>query len=249
MSSPSHLWSLPPEHLVLGDGEVHVWQAGLELVASEIQSLFDLLSADERDRAARFHFPRDRNRFIIARGRLRSLLSRYLGVAPNQLEFDYSPYGKPALSEGCGGGSLRFNLSHSHKLALYVVARHREVGIDVEYRRADLADEEIARRFFSPREVSTLLALPAEMRLEAFFNCWTRKEAYIKARGEGLSLPLDQFDVTLAPGEAAALIRTLGDPQEASRWSLAQIFPGPGYSAALAVEGQLGEIKYWRWPE
>jgi 4'-phosphopantetheinyl transferase len=248
MSSPSHLWSLPPEQLVLGDGELHVWQAGLELAASEVQNLFDLLSAEERARAARFYFPRDRNRFIVARGRLRSLLSRYLGVAPGQLEFDYSPYGKPALREDCGSG-LRFNLSHSHKLALYVVTRNREVGIDLEYWRADLADGEVARRFFSPREVSTLLALPAEMRLEAFFNCWTRKEAYIKARGEGLSLPLDQFDVTLTPGEPAALIRTLGDPQEASRWSLLQVFPGPGYSAALAVEGKLGEIKYWRWPE
>jgi len=242
------LWLHPPESLALADDDVHVWRASLNLAAEHMQDLQRTLTADERERAERFHFQKDRERFIVTRGLLRAILSRYLDVEPGQLRFGYSPYGKPALLRESGGEMLRFNLSHSHGLALYAVTRGRAVGIDLEYVRADLANERIAEQFFSPREVAALRALPAGVRAEAFFNCWTRKEAYVKARGEGLSLPLNQFDVSLAPGEPAALVSTRGDPLEAFRWSLQALFPGPGYVAALAVEGHSWRLRCWQWP-
>lgn len=242
-------WRPPPKILRLGIDEVHVWRATLDLKAGGLQSLQQTLSADERVRAGRFHFQRDREHFIVGRGLLRTLLGRYLETDPGQLRFCYSPHGKPALAWEANRNRLRFNLSHSRGLALYAVTRARELGVDIEFIRPEPADEEIAERFFSPREVAALRALPSNMQREAFFNCWTRKEAYIKARGEGLTLRLDQFDVTLTPGEPAALLSTNGDPQEASRWALKNLAPGPGYGAALAVEGDNWRLKCWQWQD
>jgi len=233
----------------LGDDEVHVWRAALNIKESRVQSLRRTLTADERARAERFHFQQDREHFIVARGLLRAILGRYLDVDPSQLRFSYSPYGKPSLARESGGGDLCFNLSHAGGLALYAVTRGRDIGIDVERIRADLADEQVAERFFSPREVAALRALSGNMQPLAFFNCWTRKEAYIKARGEGLSLPLDQFDVSLAPGEPAALLRINGNAQEASRWFLQELAPSPVYAAAVAVGGCDWRLKCWQWLE
>src|SRR5919199_1621700 len=143
-----------------------------------------------------------------------------LRQAPPQLCFTYGRHGKPALATGTGGVPLRFNVSHSHGLALYAITRDREVGVDVERIRPEVAQEKIAERFFSPREVTVLRALPTPLQATAFFACWTRKEAYIKATGDGLSLSLKQFDVSLAPGEPVALLHTIWDPQEAARWAL-----------------------------
>jgi 4'-phosphopantetheinyl transferase len=176
---------------------------------------------------------------------LRAILGGYLNQGPECLSFCYNSQGKPALD----GDAIRFNVSHSHGVALYAVTRGREVGIDIEHIRFDLAVAEIAERFFSRREVVMLRALPAEVQRQAFFLCWTRKEAYIKARGEGLSLPLDQFDVSLAPGEPAAVLGTQRDPSEASRWSLQELTPAPGYVAALAVEGHGWRLTCWQWPD
>ncbi|NLG49319.1 MAG: 4'-phosphopantetheinyl transferase superfamily protein [Chloroflexi bacterium] len=231
-------------------GEVHVWQTGLEVPAACIERLYATLSEDERQRAARYRFDRDRQHFIVARGALRGILGDYVGVDPARLRFVYTPYGKPSLDPAFDGGELRFNLSHAGGMALYAVTRGREVGIDLEPLRPESADDantlSVARQFFSPWEVQELLTLPMELRGLAFYNCWTRKEAYIKARGEGLSLPLDQFDVSLAPGQPARLLRAR-DSQEATRWSLAALEPGAGYVGALVVEGPLGEIKYRQW--
>lgn len=240
-------WSPPPAALTLDENEVHVWRASLDLTASRIQSLERTLSPDECGRAGRFHFERDRRRFIVAHGLLRAILARYLGTEPGQLQFRYDPHGKPALAVDSGGGGLRFNLSHSHRVALYAVARGREVGIDVERIRTAVDVEQIAERFFSPREVAALRVLPPEVRTEAFFTCWTRKEAYVKARGKGLALPLDQFAVSLTPGEPAALLSVRGMLQETSRWSLRALAPGPGYVAALAVEGHSRRLRCWQW--
>jgi 4'-phosphopantetheinyl transferase len=233
--------------LTLSNAEVHVWRAVLDPPALWIERLQRTLSADEVQRAARFHFARDRRRFIVARGALRDILGRYLGVPPSALEFRYSVYGKPDLAGVADGQRLCFNLSHSYEMALFAITCDRDVGVDIEHLDRAIACEEVAERFFSARERATLRALPADVQHRAFFNCWTRKEAYIKAHGEGLSLPLDQFDVSLAPGEPVALLATHGDPQETLRWSLQALTPGPGYVAALAVEGQGWQLSCWQW--
>jgi 4'-phosphopantetheinyl transferase len=240
-------WNVPPAVLTLANHDVHVWRTSLELSAEHVQRLRQTLSADESARAERFYFETDRRHFIVARGVLRIVLSRYLGLDPGQLGFSYSSYGKPALGTPPRGDGLRFNLSHSHELALYAVTHGREVGIDIEYMRDNVAADAIAEHYFSPHEVMTFRALPASQRREAFFTCWTRKEAYIKARGEGLSFPLNRFDVSLAPGEPAALLRTHGDPHEAARWSLQALAAGMGYAAALAVEGHGWQMTCWQW--
>ncbi|MGC2161779.1 MAG: 4'-phosphopantetheinyl transferase superfamily protein [Silvibacterium sp.] len=250
LTSLVSVWRFPPETLVLGCDEVHVWRAALDQqTPSQIQSFLHNLSADEQARARRFHFQRDRKRFIVARGVLRAILADYLNKAPEGLSFRYSSHGKPSLAEESDRDGTRFSVSHSQEVALYAVSRGREVGIDLEHIRFDMAVLEIAERFFSRREVATLRALPTDMQQQAFFYYWTRKEAYIKARGEGLSLPLDQFDVSVAPGEPATVLGNQRDPSEASRWSLQELVPAPGYVAALAVEGHGWRLANWQWPD
>jgi 4'-phosphopantetheinyl transferase len=231
----------------LEGAEVHVWRATLDQSPAAVRELFDVLAPDERQRAGRFHFQSDRDHFVVARGALREILSSYLGVRPGQLSFSCNPYGKPELDASWGVEDLRFNVSHSHGLALYALTRGRPVGVDIEFVRDDLDGLELAERFFSSAEGATLRAVPDGSRAEAFFNCWTRKEAYIKAVGEGLSHPLKRFTVSLAPGEPAALLRTDGDPHEPARWSLIELFPGRGYVAALAVKGRGLTLRQWQW--
>lgn len=241
------VWSSPPQTLKLEKDEVHVWRASLDLEASSIQSLLRTLCVEEQQRAERFHFPKDRDRFIVARGLLRGILSFYLGKQPSSLQFVYNQYGKPALTEAYNRKPLCFNLSHSRGLALYAVTQNRNLGVDLEYIRTDFPCKEIAERFFSPQENAVLRTLPLDMKHKAFFTCWTRKEAYIKATGKGLSLPLNQFDVSLIPKEPAILLSIAGDHQAACRWSLQELIPDPDYVAALAVEGTGWQIKCWQW--
>jgi 4'-phosphopantetheinyl transferase len=241
-------WPIAGETLTLGNDDVHVWQAALNHAPSQIDGWLHSLAEDEQARARKFHFPIDRERFIVARGVLREILGLYLNRAAQSVSFRYGPHGKPALAEESNGNTIRFNMSHSHDVALYTVTRGREVGIDVEFIRESVEVEQIAERFFSQREIATLRALPVSLRKYAFFLCWTRKEAYIKARGQGLSLPLDQFDVSLTPGEPAALLRTRADPDEALRWSLQELSIGSGYVSALAVEGHDWCLSCWQRP-
>ena len=248
-------WHVPqPEVLLLPD-EVHVWYASLEAAPPTIQSLQRVLSAEEVARAERFRFARDRQHFIVARGLLRTLLGRYLHIAPQNLSFSYNTYGKPALTIQDSSGEprqLQFNLSHSRELALFAFTTTRLIGIDIEYMRADIEYEQLAKHYFSAYEYATLREVPAEMQREAFYHCWTRKEAYIKARGKGLSLPLDLFDVSLRPGEPAALLNSREDPSEHLRWSLHALAPGANYAAALAVEAMEcmdWQLKCWRYPD
>ncbi len=244
---PSASWNSPPKMLRLPSNSVHVWRASLEVSVSHLQALKDTLAADECARAERFYFQEHRERFIAGRGLLRNILSRYLDREPGQLRFSYNSYGKPALIEETGVEGLRFNLSHSHDMALYAVTRGREIGVDIERFRPDVEAEKLAERFFSPREAAVLRTLPERLRPEGFFNCWTRKEAYIKAEGEGMAIPLSSFDVSLTPGEPAALLRSQKDPREVSRWSMQALDPKPGYAAALAVKGHDWELKCWQW--
>jgi len=230
------MWSLPPASLSLSRGAVHVWRASLAQPADLQETLLGTLNEDERARADRFRFDQHRRRFVLARGFLRALLGRYLDIAPEEVRFAYGPYGKPSLAEDHGATRLCFNASHSHELAVYAFVEEREIGVDIEYVSADLAGEDIAKHFFSEYEVQTLLALPESEQAAAFFRCWTRKEAYIKAIGNGLSHPLDQFDVTLAAGDRAALIRDYRDDRATSRWSMFNL-ELDGYAGALVVEG------------
>jgi 4'-phosphopantetheinyl transferase len=237
----------PREGVRLEGGEVQVWCASLSAPREVVEAMRRTLSPDESERAGRFHFERHREDFVVARGLLRTLVGRYLDAPPGELRFAYTPYGKPHLAGAFRDSRLRFNLSHSHELALYAFTDGAEVGIDVEHVRPDMAGEEIARRFFSPREVAALFALAPGERDAAFFQCWTRKEAFIKAVGEGLSFPLDQFDVSLGPREPAALLSVRGDAGEAARWSVRDVSPAPDYAAALVSEGRGGRVRLWRW--
>lgn len=245
----SPVWSAPSGPLHLSASDVHIWRAELDRKREDVERLLSLLAADERSRADRFYFRRHKDHFIVARGTLRTLLGRYLGVEPQRLRFSYNDHGKPALIQECGGERMRFNISHSHGLALFAVTLDREIGIDLEWIRPGLINEQIPERFFSAQEVCVLRGLPMEVQDRAFFNCWTRKEAYIKAKGEGLSIPLDQFEVSLKPGQTAALLSTKGDPQEVDRWSLCELAPGPGFVGAIAAQGHNWELKCWQWSE
>lgn len=232
--------NLPLHSLKLEADEVHLWGFNLEQQSPDNLKLF--LSDDEILRASRFHFTKDRNHFIAARGLLRKLLAAYLGVSPADLKVLYGEKGKPYVA-AIPDISINFNLAHSHDLVIYAFSQGRELGVDVEYIRVNLADDQIAERFFSPREINALRALPFELRKQAFFNCWTRKEAYIKARGEGLSMPLDEFDVSLAPGEPAVLLNNYKDAGEVSRWGMQSVSVPEGYVAALVVEGHDWSLK------
>ena len=217
------------ERPALGAGEVHIWRACL--ACPPVEPLYAVLSEDERERVARYRSEVSRTRFVVAHAALRDVLARYADAAPAELRFVKNYYGKPALA----GEPVEFNLSHADDKAAIAITRASEVGVDIERIRPGVGGEEIARRFFSAREVETFEALPPGERQTAFFRCWTRKEAFIKAVGEGFSFPLDRFDVTFAPGEAPAILSIRGRTDEASRWTLAE-FPVPeGYLAAVAV--------------
>lgn len=227
--------------------EIHVWSFRLETPA--VATLAELLASDERARAKRFHFERDYGRFVVAHARLRQILSFYTALNPRELQFHHRPYGKPELTESCGGEWVRFNLSHSHELGLCALTGGQELGVDVEWIRALEDLDRMARHFFSALEYEQICALEEEHRLEAFYNCWTRKEAYVKACGDGLARPLDRFDVTLAPGEPARFLSIEGNAREAERWFLHALAPAPGYVGAVALPGQHWRVKCWRWPE
>jgi 4'-phosphopantetheinyl transferase len=227
----------------LTSDEIHIWCASLEQPVSRFQRL---LSTDEIIRSERFHFEEDRRRFIVRHGILRTLLGCYLGVEPSRLQFCCGKNEKPKLTDEFSRGNLRFNLSHSGGLALYAFTCGREIGVDIERVRDIPEMEQIAERFFSIREHAVFRALPESEKKEAFFNCWTRKEAFIKATGDGLSWPLDRFDVSLVPGEPARLLKIEGDSRAASRWSIQDLKPASGFAAALAVKDAAFQIKNFK---
>jgi 4'-phosphopantetheinyl transferase len=211
---------------------VHVWLVDLDRPPLPAGELEGHLAPDERERAARFRFDVHRRRFATGRGLLRELLGRLLGEAPASLSFVYGEKGKPSLP----GTDLRFNLSHSQNAALVAVCRGRELGVDVEHMRWIDDAGMLVERFFAPWEREIFAALDEGDRLTGFYTGWTRKEAYVKARGDGLSLPTSAFEVEMAPGSRARLLRFDQEPEEVGRWTLAALEPADGFLGALAVE-------------
>ena len=227
--------------------EVHLWSVSRDVCDPDQLRLEACLCPDERARAARLHFDLERRRFIATHGIVREILAGYLGIQASEVRFEYGPFGKPALDAACARG-IEFNVSHSRGMALVAVASGRRVGVDVEFLTPGASQKPIAERFFSPAEVAALRALPQGLQDDAFFACWTRKEAYVKARGEGLSIPLTGFTVSLAPDEPAALLGCDADPEEVSTWSLRDLAPAPGYRGALAVDHGRFSLRCRDWP-
>ena len=241
MDTPASPWPAPPGPVELAAGEVHVWCAALGRPPEEIAELVALLSADERARAARYRAPRAREEFQASRALLRVLLGRYLGRDPSRLEFRQGPQGKPALA---GGARLSFNVSHSFGAALFAISAGGEVGVDLEQVRPFENDLGLAERFFCAGEWEALRAL-GEGRREAFFHVWTRKEAYLKAGGLGLSGGLERVEVSVPPDDPPRVLRIDGAEAPAQRWSLRALLPLPGYVGALALEGHNYRLRCW----
>lgn len=237
------------------EGEIHVWTVPLDPPAQQVARLEPLLAADERARADRFRFHRHRRRYVVGRGVLRTLLGRYLGHDPAAIVFRYGPNEKPYLDTPrgpAGGPELHFNLSNSSELAVVAVTVATEVGADVERLREMPDALSISERFFSTAERQVLAAVDDAERDRAFFHCWTRKEAYLKAVGTGITVPLDRFDVTLAPGEPPRMLAMEGDAERAASWSLFHLEPAAGYLGAVAIDGggvgrRRWSLSGWRW--
>jgi 4'-phosphopantetheinyl transferase len=246
MTSQQDLWLVSPKRPVLNHGEVHVWRVRLGQPSSTVRAFSNILTLDEKERASAYSVEKDRDHFVVARGALRNILSLYLHVLPTRILLCSNDYGKPSVSGQTGDRRLRFNLSHSHGVALLALTRSGEIGVDVEFIREEFAGLAIAESLFSPIEVSRLKALPPDIQVSAFFKCWTRKEAYIKARGEGLSHPLNEFVVSFIPGEPAALVSTARNPGEASQWSLLDVHPDPNYVGAIAVNCKAPTLHQWK---
>lgn len=235
-------WLPAPSGLTIPADGVHIWRASLEVSPGVLERLSVHLDENERTRASRFIFERDRDHFIAARGILRELLARYVGRSPEELRFVYGPRGKPSLGPTGPTRPVSFNVSHSHGTATYAFARDRELGIDIEWIRQDFGGQEIAQRYFSPSEVAELASLPPEARASAFFLGWTRKEAYIKAVGGGLEIPLKSFSVSLTPGKPAEL-----RSEDGARWELHSFEPAHDFAGALVAEGKQLSLAYWEW--
>jgi 4'-phosphopantetheinyl transferase len=224
----------------LDDKEVHVWKVGLLVPDREVLERAALLSVDERERSSRFRFGCHARRFIVTRATLRAILAKYVGGPAAEIRFHYGKSGKPRLHTP--EGNIRFNLSHSEEYAVFAVSRGREVGVDLEWMKEDKDLERLSQRFFSPHEQGAIAQLPAARQTHAFYRCWTCKEAYIKATGDGLALPLNQFDVCADPLQPANLIATRPDASEAIRWSLRDLAVPDGFAGAIAGEGRNWDV-------
>ena len=240
-------WPVAPARLQLEKTGAHVWAASLHTAPTVLTSLARTLSEAEQERAARFKFEPGRKRFIAGRGLLRAILGRYLQTGPAELKFVYGPHGKPALSAEFAGAEIHFNLAHSDDLALIAVTRAGAVGVDVERIRPVKDAEALVARFFSPRESGLFQRLAADEKPPAFLTLWTRKEALLKATGEGITRSLSLVEVSFLPGEAARLLAIAGDAEKAAQWTLHDLSPMDGFVGAVAVHAQNINVRCWRW--
>ena len=224
------------------ENNVHIWSTNLKLSSGQIEELSTILSPDEKERANKFYFERDKNRFIIARGTLRKILSHYLNIEPKKLQFTYSDRGKPYLTNT----AILFNLSHSQDLALYAITKINLIGIDLEYIRPMNDAKNLAKRFFSIREYNLISQLPPQKQQETFFKIWTCKEAYLKAKGDGLGGSLEKVEICLTPEKPVEFFSINGDIEEASHWYLYQFIPQPNYIAAVVVAEKNQKLSFWQ---
>jgi 4'-phosphopantetheinyl transferase len=250
-------WPVPKAFPQLGVADIHVWTLLLNLSSDALSTFSATLSAAELERAARFHFELHRNRFIAGRGQLRAVLGAYLERPPGSLGFDYGPQGKPALANGLAEAGLHFNLAHSGDLALLAVTRLEPVGIDLEHVRPLPDAGELVARFFSARENAVYSSLPAAQQPAAFFDLWTRKEAWLKATGDGIGHLLSQVEVSFLPTQPAQLLHlpaSFASPTGAAGhvnggWMLHDLHPAPGFAAALAIQADHLRLHCWHWPK
>jgi len=238
---PMNSWPQPPAQLPALQSSIHVWAVRLDDASVDLDRAGAVISPDERERAARFKFARDRRRYLIAHVALHEILYRYLPVVPAGLSFDIGANGKPSLPQALAPSGVEFNLSHSNDMALLAVCHQRQVGVDIEYVKEPFEFQEVAERFFTPKEVAALRGLPASLQRQAFFKCWTSKEAFLKAKGTGLSGELDEVEIALS-GDGQVRI-TANVP----KWSLAELDSIDGYEAALVVGGAPVAICYYLW--
>lgn len=239
---------LRPDNIKLKPGDNHIWFAFLNQSMPRISKLLPLLSIEEKRRAEQFVFEKDKYSFIIRRGILRKILSYYLNVDAKKLIFSYHKNGKPWLNYKSNSLEIRFNISYSNNLGAFAFGLSKKIGVDIEFIRPIPNLEQIVNNYFSGREKQDFQDLPENEKMRAFFNCWTRKEAFIKATGEGLSLPLNSFDVSLKPSEPARLLSANMYPRVATNWALKELKPAPGFAGALATEGPIRQLQCWMWP-
>lgn len=242
-------WSDARQVFVLPElGDVVLFRAELLQPENTLQHAKLLLSNDEVQRAKRFRFAPHRRRFLVARAMLRTILAHYLRIGAKEVRFEYQQHGKPKIVDSQNPSEVTFNLSHSREMAVLAVALQRQLGVDVEFIKRPLTDPgRLARRFFSEQEKAQFSQVSESQKNEAFFNCWTRKEAFIKAIGEGLTHPLRNFDVSFLPGEQAALLSTRPDASQAQQWSMHAFSAGTEYIGALAVQGPLCQLHCYQW--
>jgi 4'-phosphopantetheinyl transferase len=237
-------WLLPSAHVTLAPGEIHLWLASLQLNSASMQRRWRTLDGDERARALRFHFMKDRGDFTAARGILRDILSRYLGRPASKLRFHYGESGKPELRAKTGERKLNFNTSHSHGLAVYAVTLGAEVGVDLEKVRSAVLRDSVPERFFSLSEATELRSLPRRLQPRSFFQTWTQKEALAKAQGQGLARSLE-----MSPGRESRIDPTIPTSADSRSWSTLPLSPAPGYIGAIASNHEIGHLRFWRWQE
>jgi 4'-phosphopantetheinyl transferase len=238
------LWQFSPKNLTLENERVHIWRADLNLPSERVYELANILSPDERERAERYKFQKHRQRFIVARSTLRKILSNYLNLEAERLEFNYSDRGKPFLAKTCQQDSLQFNLSHSQELAIYAITKDKKIGIDLEYLRPMPDAENIAKRFFSANEYTWISSLAGVAQREAFFRYWTAKEAYLKATGEGIAGSLESVEVDFTDPN---VIKIKQGDRFNSDWLLHNFMPKSNYTATIAVENKAIEFKFSYW--
>jgi 4'-phosphopantetheinyl transferase len=226
--------NMPPYN----EPKVTVWKINLHHLNPDMSYYSQILSGQEIEKSKRYYFEKDQRRYVQSHAILRIILGKILGESPASIQFVLNPYGKPYVNHLEGKADIYFNLSHSLAGVLIAVSQGIECGVDIEFQKEDFPSKEIAEHFFSENEIRAYLALPPEQQKEAFFNCWTRKEAYIKAKGKGLNIPLDSFDVSLAPNEPARLLQSRLEPDDIEQWSLVHLESWDQYSSALCANSK-----------